>query len=189
MTVFPHSTFFFYLDRTALITNASLSVEEHITNKARLETLMIPDQPIVPPESVIRTLHARRASHVDFVVTQDHEGLSQSSFIVRRTEWAKYFLDAWYDPLYRSYNFQRAEGHALEHLVQWHGTILARLALVPQTIMNAYAQGRTEEKYEDGMFIANVKGCDLPLQASCESALKPYYDRFRATLPAGYSEA
>lgn len=39
-----------------------------------------------------------------------------------------------------SYNFQKAEAHALEHIVQWHGTILAKLALVPQRILNSYTR-------------------------------------------------
>jgi hypothetical protein len=75
---------------------------------------------------------------VDFVLTQDKEGLAGGSFMVRTGEWAKYFLDAWFDPLYRSYNFQKAESHALEHIVQWHGTVLAKLALVPQRLINSY---------------------------------------------------
>lgn len=39
-----------------------------------------------------------------------------------------------------SYNFQKAEAHALEHIVQWHGTILAKLALVPQRVLNSYTR-------------------------------------------------
>lgn len=143
---------------------------------------MIPDHPVVPPESVIHTLHGRRSEHVDFIVTQDHEGLSQNSFIVRRGEWAKYFLDAWYDPLYRSYNFQRAEGHALEHLVQWHGTVLARMALIPQRTMNSYVSGEAKELYSEDDFVAHSKGCSTPGRPSCEEDLKPYYGRFQAAL-------
>ena len=118
MTLYPLSTYFFYLTPLALIMNPSLSIESHIMNPARLESLMQPNQPVVPPESVIKTFSNLQASNIDLVLTQDREGLSQGSFVVRRGEWAKYFLDAWFDPLYRSYNFQKAEGHALEHIVQ-----------------------------------------------------------------------
>lgn len=183
MTKFPHSTYFFFLDRSAMITDPSLSVEEHITDKARLESLMIPDQPIVPPGSVIRTLHTRKADQVDFIVTQDQNGLSQSSFIVRRGEWAKYFLDAWYDPLYRSYNFQRAEGHALEHLVQWHGTILSRMALVPQSTMNSNAKDSAQALLQNPPFVVSQRGCDTTGQASCEDAVRPWFERFKMLLP------
>lgn len=79
---------------------------------------MIVDTPIVPPDSVIKTYAGLKGNSVDFVITQDKDGLSEKSFILRRGEWAKFFLDVWFDPLYRTYNFQRAERHALEHIVQ-----------------------------------------------------------------------
>ena len=101
---------------------------------------MLVDKPVVPPDSVIKTFSHLKGERVDFVLSQDKDGLAGGSFFVRSGEWAKYFLDAWYDPLYRSYNFQKAEGHALEHIVQWHGTILARLALVPQRVFNSYTK-------------------------------------------------
>lgn len=96
------------------------------------------DTPVVPPDSVIKTFSHLKPERVDFILSQDREGLAGGSLLIRTGDWAKYFLDTWYDPLYRSYNFQKAEGHALEHIVQWHGTILAKLALVPQRVINSY---------------------------------------------------
>ena len=119
MTLYPSSTYFWYLDPTALIMNRSLSLTGHIVDKERLESLMVVNEPVVPPDSVIKTFDHIKGDRIDLVVAQDRDGLSQSSFIIRRGEWAKYFLDAWFDPLYRSYNFQKAEGHALEHIVQY----------------------------------------------------------------------
>jgi mannan polymerase II complex MNN11 subunit len=118
MTLFPSATYYFYLDPHVIITNPSLSVDSHIMAASRLESLMVTDVPIVPPDSVIKTFPGLKGDRIDFVLTQDKDGLSEKAWIVRRGEWAKYFLDAWYDPLYRSYNFQRAERHALEHIVQ-----------------------------------------------------------------------
>jgi hypothetical protein len=94
----------------------------------------------VPPDSVIKTFAHLKGERVDFVLSQDRDGLAGGSLLIRNTDWAKFFLDAWFDPLYRSYNFQKAEGHALEHIVQWHGTVLAKLALVPQRILNSYTR-------------------------------------------------
>lgn len=79
----------------------------------RLESLMIKDQSIVPPDSVIKTFPNLKGGNIDLVLTQDKDGLSQASFIVRKGEWSKFFLDTWFDPLYRSYNFQKADTHAL----------------------------------------------------------------------------
>ena len=113
LTKFPHSTYFWYLDQNALIMNPELSVEEHIMNPNQLESLMMRDQPIVQPDSVIKTFPHLKGNQIDLVLTQDKEGLSQGSFIIRRGEWSKFFLDTWFDPLYRSYNFQKADTHAL----------------------------------------------------------------------------
>jgi mannan polymerase II complex MNN11 subunit len=118
MTLYPTSTFFWYLDSTALIVNPSLPLTSHVLLPSKLEKLMIVNQPVVPPDSVIKTFGNLKGDRIDVVVTQDKDGLGAGSFIVRNGEWAKYFLDAWFDPIYRSYNFQKAETHALEHIVQ-----------------------------------------------------------------------
>lgn len=113
MTKYQHTTYFFALSAHALIMNPSLSLESHILEKRRLESIMLKDKPVVPPDSVIKTFSHLKSDKIDIVLTQDGEGLCQGSFILRRGDWARFFLDTWFDPLYRSYNFQKAEGHAL----------------------------------------------------------------------------
>ncbi|KAH8811748.1 galactosyl transferase GMA12/MNN10 family-domain-containing protein [Xylogone sp. PMI_703] len=181
MTKFPHSSHIWCLDQNALIMNPSLSIENHIVNPKRLEELMVKNAPIVPPDSVIKTFSHLKGDRIDFILTQDFEGLSPSSFIIRSGDWAKFFLDAWFDPLYRSYNFQRAERHALEHIVQWHPTILSKLALVPQRIMNSYSAVRTEDKqgpWQDGDFVITFAGCE---QRDCASESEPFHKQWRLT--------
>lgn len=116
MTIYPYTTYFFHLDQRALIMNPSLSIEEHVMNPLRLESLMLKDLPVVPPDSVIKTFSHLRPDHVDLVLTQDDDGLGVGSMILRHGEWAKFFLDGWFDPIYRNYNFQKAEIHALVRL-------------------------------------------------------------------------
>ena len=86
-------------------------------NPKLLESMMIKDQSIVPPDSVIKTFSHLKGSQVDLVLTQDKDGLAQGSFVVRKGDWARFFLDTWFDPLYRSYNFQKADAHALVSLL------------------------------------------------------------------------
>jgi mannan polymerase II complex MNN11 subunit len=93
--------------------NPDLTVEGDVMNAKKLENMMIKDQPIVPPDSVIKTFPHLQAQNIDLVLTQDKEGLAQGSFIIRKGDWSKFFLDTWFDPLYRSYNFQKADTHAL----------------------------------------------------------------------------
>lgn len=138
MTLWPYTPWLFYLSNTALIMDPHESLHDKLLEPRKLESLMIVDKPVVPPDSVIKTFPNLKGEKVDFILSQDKDGLAGGSLLIRTGEWAKFFLDAWFDPLYRSYNFQKAENHALEHLVQWHGTILAKLALIPQRVLNSY---------------------------------------------------
>jgi mannan polymerase II complex MNN11 subunit len=50
-----------------------------------------------------------------------------------------------------------------EHIVQWHPTILSKLALVPQRTMNAYSKAELAAEnggYKDGDFVIRFAGCD-----------------------------
>jgi mannan polymerase II complex MNN11 subunit len=116
LTKYPHTAHFFSLSPHALIMSPSLSLREHVLDPDRLESLMQKDIPVVPPDSVIHTFSHLKSDKVDLILTQDAENLSHESFILRRGEWAKFFLDTWFNPLYRTYNFQKAEGHALVRL-------------------------------------------------------------------------
>jgi mannan polymerase II complex MNN11 subunit len=113
LTRFPHSAHFFSLSPHALIMSPSISLQNHVLKPAKLESLMRKDVPVVPPDSVIHTFSHLKGDKIDLIMTQDAENLSHKSFILRRGEWAKFFLDTWFNPLYRAYNFQKAEGHAL----------------------------------------------------------------------------
>ncbi|EHL00281.1 putative Sphingosine-1-phosphate lyase [Glarea lozoyensis 74030] len=109
--------------------NPELKVETHIMDKKRIESLMIKDQPIVPPDSVIKTWPHLKGENVEFVLTQDKDGLAQGSFILKRGDWSKFFLDTWFDPLYRSYNFQKADTHALKQVSE--AIVKLQMKLVP----------------------------------------------------------
>ena len=93
--------------------NPNVRIEKSIMSPTQIEAAMITDHPVVPPDSIIKTFSHIKGEDVNLVLTQDGEGLSVGSFVIKNGEWAKFFLDTWYDPLYRSYNFQKAETHAL----------------------------------------------------------------------------
>ena len=114
LTKYPHSTWFWFLEQNSLIMNPTVTVERSILDK--VEGMMLKNHPVVPPDSVIKTFPHLKSHQIDLIITQDKIGLAQGSFILRRGEWSKFFLDTWFDPLYRSYNFQKADAHALVHL-------------------------------------------------------------------------
>lgn len=93
--------------------NPTLSLHSHVLNEKRLESLLLKGVPVVP-ESIIETFsHLDAAADIDLVITQDRDNLSPGSFVLRRGDFARFFLDLWFDPLYRDYSFMNAETHAL----------------------------------------------------------------------------
>jgi len=181
MTQFPTTPYFLHLDDHTLIANPAISVEEHLADGKRIESLAITDVPVVPPDSVIKTLQGVPGDYVDLLLVQDREGLSVNSFVLRNGDWAKYFLDTWFDPLYRTYHFQKAERHALEHIVQWHGTLLAKLALVPQHTLASYsdrdkAAAINNGVYEAGNFVISFTDCDQP-NRNCKEEMRSWFQK------------
>jgi mannan polymerase II complex MNN11 subunit len=89
------------------------SLKSHLLDRSKLESLMMKDVPVVPPDSIIKTFPHLKEKDVDLIVTRDSEDLSPGSFILKNGDFARYFLDLWFDPLFRSYGFAKAETHGL----------------------------------------------------------------------------
>ncbi|KIW96304.1 uncharacterized protein Z519_03373 [Cladophialophora bantiana CBS 173.52] len=197
LTEFGSSTFFWSLSADVFITNPSVSLESHVLQ--RLESLMLKDIPVVPPDSVIRTFSHLKPSRTHLILSQDMDNLAHTSFILRNTpfstktpdNWAHYFLDAWFDPLYRAYAFQKAENHALEHLVQWHPTVLAKLVLIEQRWINSYNYATPPSKdpltgltrthdsmWQEGDLVVNLKGCRETGKRDCEDEMRYYFSKW-----------
>lgn len=198
LTKFPDCKFVWYLDQDAYIMNPTLSLEDLVLQPKPLEALMIRGHPVVPPDSIIKTFGHLRGEHIDVILSQDKSGLVHNNMIIRNGEWAKFFLETWLDPLYRSYNFQKAERHALvrvlcsecrthqlirrqEHIVQWHPTILSKLALVPQRTFASYAKPTYGEQYQEGDFVAMFTGCTSTGRESCEVESGHFWEKWKAS--------
>jgi len=113
LTKYPDASYIWFLDMDGFLMNPLLTVEDHLMHPQTIEENMIRDHPVVPPDSIIKTFAHLQGGDVDLMVTQDKEGLSIGSLIVRNSVWARFFLETWWDPIYRSYNFQKAGTHAL----------------------------------------------------------------------------
>lgn len=113
MAIYSHTAYFYHLSPHALIIDSSKSLKSQLLGKSRLESLMLKNVPVVPPDSVIKTFSDLTSKDIELVLTTDSEDLSAGSFVIKQGEFAKFFLDVWSDPLYRNYNFVKAETHAL----------------------------------------------------------------------------
>ncbi|CCX32076.1 galactosyl transferase GMA12/MNN10 family-domain-containing protein [Pyronema domesticum] len=176
MSTYKYTETFWYLDQDAIIMNPSLSLESHIF--AELPNLIRRDIPVVPPDSIIRTYRHVPAEKVQMILSQDKTGLQVGSIILKAGTWAQYFLDAWYDPMFRFYNFQKGEQNALEHIVQWHPTILTKLALIPQKSFNSFSPKSidSEDTYTEGDFVIRFNGCWMP-EIDCEKEFNEFWKR------------
>ncbi|OAR02862.1 hypothetical protein LLEC1_01751 [Akanthomyces lecanii] len=181
LTKFPDCKFVWYLDQDSYIMNPSQSLEDLVLQSKQLESLMIRGQPVVPPDSIIKTFSHLRGEHIDVILSQDKSGLVHNNIIIRNGEWAKFFIETWLDPLYRSYNFQKAERHALEHIVQWHPTVLSKLALVPQRTFASYSKPTLGEQYQEGDFVAMFAGCSHTGGESCEVESGQFWEKWKAS--------
>jgi mannan polymerase II complex MNN11 subunit len=113
LSKFPDCKYIWYLDQDAYIMEPSRTVEEQVLAPPTLESLMIRDYPVVPPDSIIKTFAHLRGEDAGLIISQDKDGLVSGSMFVRNGDWGKFFTETWRDPLYRKYNFYKAERHAL----------------------------------------------------------------------------
>lgn len=71
-----------------------------------------------------------------------------------------------------------------EHIVQWHPTILTKLALIPQRLLNSYSveiasRGGKDVMYKDGEFVVRLVGCEQDPNRNCEQELEMYYEKWK----------
>ena len=77
----------------------------------------------------------------------------------------------WKSVLWGNVALRRETDFADEMGGRWHGTILSKMVLVPQRIMNSYANGPAAGAYQEGDFVANFHGCAKDKKRNCESEM------------------
>ena len=68
-------------------------------------------------------------------------------------------------------------GRTLLTSLRWHGTILAKLAMVPQNLLNAYVSGPSAQngQYKEGDLVANFPGCNKEGR-DCAKEQQPFFE-------------
>ena len=66
--------------------------------------------------------------------------------------------------------------------MQWHPTVLARTALVPQRILSSQSSdspgASLDGTYKDGDLVIQFRGCDDEEGRDCARELEPYYKQW-----------
>lgn len=70
--------------------------------------------------------------------------------------------------------------------MQWHPTILSKLAIVPQRAINAYSTGDHGAQYRDGDIAVVFAQCSGTGTKSCANEAERYSQRWRASFGAGH---
>lgn len=73
-------------------------------------------------------------------------------------------------------------------MVQWHPTILTKLALIPQRLINSYSvdiasRGGKKSMYGDDDFVIRLVGCELDKDRNCEREMDHYYQKWKQLVP------
>lgn len=73
-------------------------------------------------------------------------------------------------------------------MVQWHPTILTKLALIPQRLINSYnvdiaSRGGQKTMYADDDFVIRLVGCELDKDRNCEREMEPHYRKWKQLVP------
>lgn len=156
-----------YLDQDAVIMDHTTAISDTLLTPSSLTNLMIRNAPIIPPESIIHTYRRVPADRIKFIVTQNDRGISTTSFLLRNDDmYGGVLLNYWIDPLHRSYDgFNTYDGAmgpidaSLTHMVQWHPSILSRMAVVPNNKLVAYKDdGKVlkKQQFNDGDFVLHL---------------------------------
>lgn len=73
--------------------------------------------------------------------------------------------------------------------MQWHPTILAKLALIPQRQLNSYnieveSRGGKGAMYREEDFVVRFIGCELDSNRNCEKEMDPFYQQWKKAISA-----
>lgn len=63
--------------------------------------------------------------------------------------------------------------------MQWHPTILSKLAIVPQRLINAYSNNKVGAQYEDNDIVVRFPGCANPGELQCEEESKRFLPKWQ----------
>jgi mannan polymerase II complex MNN11 subunit len=141
--------------------NPSIPLHTHFLSPASLLALPLREVSIFPPETTIRTLSLKSQpiSQINLILSHGAGILHTGSILIRSGDYADFILDSWNDPLVRSYGFPGNDHQALEHLIQWHRTILEGLAVMPKRSLLSFGMAAgDDEQFHEGDFVVHLDG-------------------------------
>lgn len=167
MFAFPEAEWFWYFDEDGLIQNMHTDLTSHLLNKKVLNSVILKERPIIPPNGLIKTYKNIQTENVKLIFIQFDNQIQTNSFIVKNDEVGRAIIDFWTDKLNLNYNnFPHGPDSALAHILQWHPFILSKAAIIPTRLLSSIhsdqenAQSKDNTLYSNGDLTVQWPSCD-----------------------------
>ncbi|EPX74140.1 alpha-1,2-galactosyltransferase [Schizosaccharomyces octosporus yFS286] len=176
----PEASWIWVLDPRAVIMNTGESLKEAIMNPEQLASSYLRNHAVDPLKPRIRTRNKMDLEDVKLITTNDYNGISVRSFLLKNDDFATFLLDSWNEPLFKTFKSELAERSALSHLLEIHPTIMNHVALVFPKVLNSYTDSAVDLNYQEGDFLV-LSNCENG--ASCERFFDTYVKQRRPYNP------
>jgi len=112
----PHAKWVWWLDLDAIIMSPAIDLRTHLLSFEALTKNILLDFDMNKPGgglSGVKTPKTFDPNKIDLIVSQDQNGLNAGSFLIRRSEFTRTFIDIWSDPMFVRKNWMGQEQDAM----------------------------------------------------------------------------
>ncbi|KAJ5718632.1 hypothetical protein N7488_004278 [Penicillium malachiteum] len=174
---YPDAEWVWWMDVDIIIMNMTLDIYKHVLSPKGMAQHVLLDEPITGAggaDTGYRTPATYKPDDINFVISKDAWGMNVGNFLMRRSEWSKWLLDLWIEPLYIAQNWVFPENDGWTHMWKHHQIVKDHAVCMDQRSMNAYPDYNfLGEHWQPGDHIVHFAGCgDSP---QCESEWMKYW--------------
>lgn len=171
MFAFPDAEWFWYFDQDGMIMNNRVDILTLLLSKKALETNMLRENPIIPPDGLIKTYKNLQPENVRLVMTQSDTLLVTNSFIVKNDIVGRAIVDFWGDKLNLNYNnFPYGPDSVMTHILQWHPFMLSKAAIIPSRLINSLHTSQSLDLAKKSTDKTHYFQGDLAVQWNCKGS-------------------
>jgi len=100
---YPSAQWVWWLDLDAILMTPSRSLNDVVLSREAMNAALLNNTELVYDnnhKTGVSSPAAPDFKEIDFLVSQDHNGINAGSFMIRRSKFSRWMLDMWQDPLY-----------------------------------------------------------------------------------------
>jgi len=172
----PKAKWIWWLDLDAIIMSPEVDLRTHIlSHEALLKSAQVDYEMNKSGGGLsgVKTYKNMNPNNIDIIVSQDQNGLNAGSFLIRRSEFSRMFIDMWSDPMFVRENWIAQEQDAMMHLIKEHEVVREHMALLPQTMINSYpVKDVPNMGWMRGQLVIHFAGCWV--ERKCNDQWKEY---------------